>query len=442
MLVDADVRTEIASDPGHDGGAEPNRSRPCSAAGMGPGARGSTASPPPLPDPTDAGRREGKQLIPGREGRGPRPKRPKKFRVHVTLRGKMGLEGFIDPAAATEKGQGRRGDHHESPSSRLSRLGHERGADLHRRTIDSARRRWHNGVLSPMSVPRPNDSVARRCRSWPTLGRLLEVSLSLHMVEGLGNLAARRLWRPPPTCGRPDRGSCPPLSRGCCCPTRDAAGRQRPTRPAPPQRAGPAPRACRPSAAERGQAARATATHAGAARTRDPTSSGTGPSACRWWAWAPSHHLQRAGLRNPATSAPPAPPWPRVQPLSPAVGAPWTAGGQGPGCLPLLGPSEPYESSFSAGRPSASPRRAAIVETLLLSGVEGRAAGIGSGSFGIRAGRPGRRAGAKHSRPALRRVLRGRKRRIEANRTYPQEASRRGQSGQGLVGFVLRNGPS
>ena len=34
------------------------------------------------------------------------------------------------------------------------------------------------------------------------------------------------------------------------------------------------------------------------------------------------------------------------------------------------------------------------------------------------------------------------KRRIEANWTYPQEASRRGQSGQGLVGFVLRKNGS
>jgi protein TonB len=34
------------------------------------------------------------------------------------------------------------------------------------------------------------------------------------------------------------------------------------------------------------------------------------------------------------------------------------------------------------------------------------------------------------------------KRRIEANWTYPQDASRRGQSGQGLVGFVLRKNGS
>ena len=70
-----------------------------------------------------------------------------------------------------------------------------------------------------------------------------------------------------------------------------------------------------------------------------------------------------------------------------------------------------------------------------------RPEGSGSGSFGYE--RDGQ-AGVPLNTPDPRyaEYFAELKRRIEANWTYPQEASRRGQSGQGLVGFVLRKNGS
>ena len=109
------------------------------------------------------------------------------------------------------------------------------------------------------------------------------------------------------------------------------------------------------------------------------------------------------------------------------------------------GSSEPSESPFFGRQYSLLGPRLALpppVETPPPSGSGGtRPEGSGSGSFGYeRDGQAG--VPLTTSDPRYADYFAELKRRIEANWTYPQEASRRGQSGQGLVGFVLRKNGS
>ncbi len=283
----------------------------------------------------------------------------------------------------------------------------------------------------------------RRLRR-PTLIRLLWASLAVHLVAGIALLAwlPRQPWQAPllPTplvveLSPAEPG--PPLVKPEAPPSRRAV-----ERPAAPARPTPVPKAPPPSVA----------------KPPEPTAPAPVPAPVS----PPPPPVPPGGARapelpppapEPAPAPPVAPPTPTPpEPSPPVVSARPPEAPRAPAPAQPAPPAPPAPSVEPREFPLASrqfsllgPRLdlpPAYRETPSQSGSGGtQEEGAGSGSFGYE--RDGQ-AGVPLSTPDPRyaEYFAQIKRRIEAHWVYPQEAARRGQSGQGLVGFVLRKNGS
>src|SRR5262245_50940499 len=281
-----------------------------------------------------------------------------------------------------------------------------------------------------MPVSRSLVRAWRRLRR-PTLGRLVWISLVLHLIVGVGILAwltRESSQTPPPSRAPlivelPPAEPGPPLVRPETSPSRGTTAR-----PAPPPvaRPTPAPPAPPPSVAK---------------LPEPPLQAPASPPPP---APAPSPPAAVARAPEPAASPPPepvpeAPPPPApapVEPTQPAVAARPAEPGAGATARPS--PEAPSESPF-AGRQFSllTPK----LELPALPGPSGRG---GTQSEGTGAGESGTQSEGQIAvpldtpDPRYAEYFAELKRRIEDKWGYPEEAARKGQSGRGELRFVLR----
>lgn len=256
----------------------------------------------------------------------------------------------------------------------------------------------------------------RLARLWwrfrrPTLGRLVVASLALHLALVVVLLQPGVIsWAPPPPVPEPVVVELPAAAPG-----RPLVRPEAPTpapRPTPPAAARPAPPAPPPAPAP-----------------VRPTPAPEPPPAAR----APEPPPAPAPPAASESIAPPTPPVVAARPpeaVEPAVPPPPPA----PEATPAPAESPLAGRGFSLLRPRIE---APPLPGPSLPGGGTRPEGEGAGDVG-RDLEGQARVPLDTPDPRYAEYFLAIKRGIEANWVYPQEAARKGQSGQGLVGFVLR----